>query len=182
MRKNIMRIVAATTIVAVVATGVTVYAVSNKKVTVAKKALNKKGKYLVKKTKDSEYKLVNVNADKIPEMFYLYPSGVRGALRVYQYDAANKKVVRLKTFNGFTRAYKNKKKNQIIICQSGGARENYITTYKVGKGKLTKVLCYKTKVSTKGKTETINFYKNGKKIAEEVYEKYAKTLNYPVIF
>ena len=167
MCKKMIIMIFAAIVMTITISSVSVEAASKKSIAIAEKKLKKKGKSLKKKNKYNEYKLKDINGDKIPELFFSYHGGARGGLKIYRYDSKSKKVKKVKTFDSYNRVYKNK--DQIIVLTSNGARDNEYSTYEYKKGKLKKVMSYK---SVSGSDDNVIFYRNNSVIEIEEYINY----------
>lgn len=123
-----------------------------------------------KKYPDRYKKLYDINQDGVPEMILSYMNGVRYGYKIYTYRSG--KVKCMKTFIGGCGIYYKKSKKRIAVMQSGGAADNVCTIYKMEKGKLKKVVAYRSESVYTGNDLKIIYYKNKTKISENSYRKY----------
>lgn len=142
-------------------------AASKKKIAEAERAFQKKRNKL--KNRVIRYGLYDLNGDKIPEMFCQVKNNVTADRIVYRYDTKKKKIKKLMVVGerGFYHVYKN----QLIVYGSGGYKYEVRKVYVLSKGKLKKVKEYVQKPDDDDRN-IIRYYKNGKEIKEETYQKF----------
>lgn len=114
-----------------------------------------------------EYNLFDFNKDGIKELVVSDPNGNRAAVTIYTYK--NNRVTELSDsyFNGIGYI---KGKKYVVGYGSGGALNFDYTVYKISNGKLKKVMVYACDDGV--------YKKNNKKISENTFRKFEKTIKY----
>lgn len=116
----------------------------------------------------------DINQDGIDEMFIYYENGLFHTVEVFYYDHSGTygKVVRAKKFTKCDSVRYNKSKKQINVVRIASDTEITRTVYSFTGKKLEKtcVYCFQTKKNS------IKFYKNGKRISTNAYNKASRRL------
>lgn len=130
--------------------------------------------YLEKHSDDfpyGQYKIIDINKDRVAELVVYYCAGVRGGVRVFTYKNGVKALHKNELL-GVGRIYSVKNQKKICIATSNGASDSSLTYYSIQNNKLKKG----NTIRILSNSSTMKYYYNKKRISEKKYRSYLKQL------